>query len=246
MNPHPQATRWIIMFAKAPIAGRVKTRLGRVIGHDDAAALHEAFILDMAQTMVRFKQETPNSRDVQLCLAWSVQRDHPCFERLRQMGFMLIRQPEGDLGARLEQVTEQAFAQGAQRVVVTGTDSPTLLERHLHAAFEQLSPPEPTVVFGPSFDGGYYLVGLNHSDSRASEQIPWSAPDTPSVSIARLRQRARARCHLLEFWYDVDTVEDLDHLRRHLDYLNGMKALSGAFEHTNAQLTRIGQEAKNG
>lgn len=240
------ATQWIIMFAKAPQPGLVKTRLARSIGDEAAAKMHEAFILDMAHTMELFRQGQPSPRDIQLCLAWSGQEDHPCFERLRQMGFVFIAQPTGDLGARLKQVSVHAFEQGARRVVITGSDSPTLLERHYRMGFELLSESDSTVVFGPSFDGGYYLVGLNTPTTSAFDDIPWSREDTLEVSIRRVREQQGQRCRLIDFWYDVDTLDDLNHLRRHLRYLNELKVLKGSFAHTNAQLTILGQEDKKG
>ena len=233
------------MFAKAPEPGKVKTRLGRTIGDVAAAKLHEAFVLDMAQTMQTFRQEQPNADDIQLCLAWSGRRGHRCFEALAGMGFELIEQPEGDLGARLERVSAQAFERGARRVLITGSDSPTLLARHYDASFELLNASEPTVVFGPSFDGGYYMVGLNAPTSCAFDDIPWSQPDTLRVSVARVRAQQGHCCWLTEFWYDVDTIEDLEHMERHLSYLRGVQGLKGLFSHTNAQLTSMVRDDKN-
>lgn len=197
--------RAIVMFAKAPVAGDVKTRLGASIGYDEAARLHAAFIHDLVDTI--------DSMGVQGVLAYSGDPEHPGFEHAKRTGFEFVEQPDGDLGDRLSSIVEQLFDRGFERLVVIGSDSPTLsVELHLMPAFAALD--EADVVFGPSFDGGYYALGLNGPHALFHD-IPWSTRHVLEASWHKA-QEASLLSTMLGFWYDVDVIEDLQFLRFHL------------------------------
>lgn len=210
-------SRWVVMFAKAPVPGKVKTRLAQHIGFEMAASFHEAFIADQFAVLRTLQQH-----DVSLTLALAVSGDqhHEAFDALRQAGVVILEQGDGDLGARLVRIGAQCFEQGCTSLVIVGSDSPSILPRLYHQAFEQLSKPEHRVVYGPSFDGGYYLVGMNRWTPELFEQIPWSQPNTLAVSLSRAEDVAGCLCVLLEFWYDVDTLIDLQFLQTHLHQLH--------------------------
>jgi len=194
-----------VVFAKAPVAGKVKTRLGAVIGMEQAATGHAAFIKDLLATLSRL--------DARVVLAVGAPEDvqHPAFSGLE--GVEVVVQPQGSLGDRLNEVIAARFYAGAQQVLVVGTDSPTLGLDVFQDAFERLG--RFDVVLGPSFDGGYYLLGSSTHYPELFEDISWS---TSKVALETLRaaQDLELKTTLLPFWYDIDTIEDLEFLRFHL------------------------------
>jgi rSAM/selenodomain-associated transferase 1 len=204
----------VVMFAKSPVPGRVKTRLAETIGGDLAAQFHRAFIADLVGVLARF--------DGRRVVAWSGERDHAAFEPAREHGFAFVEQPTGGLGRRLDRVI-RAEAARADSVLVIGSDSPTLQLEHLEAAAAALDTSE--VVLGPSFDGGYYLIGvrsewyLDHLSGDATHPIfrdvDWSTTDVLGQTLRRCHQISRL-CDLTAFWYDVDTIDDLNFLKTHL------------------------------
>lgn len=115
-------------------------------------------------------------------------------------------QGEGDLGERLRCAVQDAFDHGSQRVVVIGTDCPELDQQTLSAAFAILL--EYPVVFGPAFDGGYYLVGLTQPSPALFENIDWGGSQVFAQSLAAA-QSAGLAVGQLGFLSDVDVPEDL-------------------------------------
>jgi uncharacterized protein len=115
-------------------------------------------------------------------------------------------QGPGDLGERLERAVRDAFAEGARRVIAVGTDCPELNSATLSEAMELLN--HDPLVFGPAFDGGYYLVGLSEPCPLIFQGIAWGGPDVLAQSLAAAGT-ARLSVSLLGFLSDVDVPEDL-------------------------------------
>lgn len=201
----------VMMFAKAPVAGRVKTRMHPALTFEQAAALHSAFLSDLTQTLSLWTRKKSAS--------WSLHgagdMGHAAFERVRALGVEVVEQQGEGLGGRLVWATRWAQRAGAQRVLIIGSDSPTLQEQHLDAAAGACG----EVALGPSFDGGYYLVGLEAEHAAIFEGVRWSDARTCHSQSARIRELGLPE-RRLGFWYDVDTIEDVqlmaDHLSDHL------------------------------
>ncbi|MFP4597833.1 MAG: TIGR04282 family arsenosugar biosynthesis glycosyltransferase [Persicimonas sp.] len=205
----------VVVFAKAPRAGRVKTRMGASIGEERATALYRCFLDDIAEQVGALADEL--DQPVSPLLAYAGDPQHEGFGGFRDAGFALIEQRGPDLGARLRSVVERCFAAAAKRVIIIGTDSPTLLQRHFRAALDALE--HNDVVVGPSFDGGYYMIGLDAPHTSVFDNIEWSTPQVYGQTLRHARA-AGLLCESLEFWYDADTIADLKLLKTHLfDYL---------------------------
>ena len=101
---------------------------------------------------------------------------------------------------------EDQFAAGAGRVVLIGSDSPTLPTEYIHRAFQALR--DNAVVLGPAADGGYYLVGLKHPHRRLFEAIPWSTNAVMAATLERAREIGLP-VSLLPTWYDIDDASSL-------------------------------------
>jgi rSAM/selenodomain-associated transferase 1 len=116
-------------------------------------------------------------------------------------------QADGELGLRLEHSVEDAFNRGANVVFCIGGDCPKLDERHFDQAASALSE-DYDVVFGPSEDGGYYLIGMNEPQPELFQDIPWSAHNTLSTSLEKAATLG-LRVKLLETLYDIDEITEL-------------------------------------
>jgi rSAM/selenodomain-associated transferase 1 len=139
--------------------------------------------------------------------------------------FELMPQVEGDLGQRMAAFFTQQLAAGADKVVLTGADSPSLPTDYIERAFAELE--QVDAVLGPATDGGYYLIGLKLPSPLAAEGpgvrglppifegIPWSSERVLTETVARLVERSWGLA-LLPPWYDVDTLRDWHTLQGHL------------------------------
>jgi len=145
----------VVIFAKEPVPGRVKTRLQPELSPQESVTLYRAFLRDVLELVGGWCGGRATSRAT---LAWSGGADDEVFELADDLSMAVVDQGEGDLGARMRRAVEGARGRGAERVIVVGTDSPTLSEEHLDLTLQLLG--RCDVVWGPSFDGGYYLVGI--------------------------------------------------------------------------------------
>lgn len=206
----PHAPRDVIVaMTRLPREGRNKTRLIPALGPLGATAFHErlarhaigrasSYALTNPEASLRIHLEggtAPQGRD------WLGGGD--C--RI---------QDEGDLGDRLFAAVDEAFADGARRVVVIGTDCPTLDESVFGEAFTVLD--ESDMVFGPAADGGYYLVGLSRPCRAIFSDIEWGGEKVLEQSVAAARSVGREPA-LLEVLSDVDTPDDLPAAETALD-----------------------------
>ena len=194
----------LLVFAKAPRPGEVKTRLARSLGrggapeHGKAAALYRR----MGRLIVDGVAEAPAI--VTVCY------DPPDAEREIQnwLGSVPRRywpQGEGDLGERMSRMFTRAF-EVAERVVVIGTDTPAVDAGTVERALEALDTAD--VVLGPSSDGGYYLMGLSEPHPELFAGISWSTGSVLAETMARARGMG-LRPALLEVESDIDTAADL-------------------------------------
>lgn len=201
----------VSMFAKAPVAGRVKTRLTPPLEPAEAAALHAAFLRDLGGMLDGLCR---GDERIGASLARAGDASHPVFEALlEQAALEPIEQRGEGLGERMKALTEEAFEAGIERLVIIGSDSPTMPARLIEQAFALLD--EHDVVLGPSFDGGYYLIALGGAHVAVFDEIAWSTAEVLRETLTRCRE-AGLSVALLEFWYDVDDIEDLRLLRAHV------------------------------
>lgn len=187
------------IFAKAPIPGRVKPRLTEEVGPSTAAEIY----WQVGRHVVAAAAGAAHRTTV-----WYAPSHEGAFVRewLDGLGRVELRpQPSGTLGARLSHASSRHFAEGAERVVLIGTDCPGVDRRLITEAFTALAAFD--VVLGPALDGGYYLLGLRNPQPSLFRDIPW---DTAAVH-AQTRARAMAAgltLRLLRPLRDIDTARD--------------------------------------
>jgi rSAM/selenodomain-associated transferase 1 len=193
-----------IMFAKRPVPGKAKTRLGRGIGMEEAAAFYERSLDLLAG---RFAGAEGFEFHLHVDPAEAV----PWFEERWPIlrGRVRAQKPEPDLGDRMAASFAMAFAEGFERVALTCSDCPELEPSHIREALDGLG--EADAAFGPATDGGYYLVAWKRPLPELFAGVEWSVPTVLD------RTRAIAREVGLSLFLgsplaDCDSAEDLERL----------------------------------
>lgn len=213
----------LIVFAKMPRPGHVKTRLTPVLTPEEAARLYRAFLQDALRLYQRLEVDT------RVYLAPPLPDERPDW---LPASMQLLEQKGPDLGARMREAFRDTFEEAYRRVCIVGTDHPTLPSAFVRQAFSALDAPR-SVCIGPSEDGGYYLLGMNAFYPHLFEEMTYSHDAVFSDTLARV-EHTDARLTVLPRWYDVDTptmlrrmVDDLEdegvdtpHTRAVVDALN--------------------------
>ncbi len=192
----------LLIFARLPQPGKVKTRLTPYLPSEDAAKLYDCMVRDVLSrtaclgTAGRF-------------LFHDEGRGAEEYFRGFGGGIVLQRQAGKDLGERLVNAFAAVFELGFRTAAVIGTDSPDLPLPFLGEAFDRLERGVADAVFGPTVDGGYYLVALRGPHPELFRGVPWSTGQVLEVSLRRADESG-IRISLLPEWYDVDEPEDLE------------------------------------
>ncbi len=195
----------LLIFAKAPIPGRVKTRLAGRLGSHSAAHIYKQ-LLYQTVTIACSTRLSP----VELWCAPDTR--HCFFTACRQhFGVRLRRQCMGDLGQRMNHALNQVLAKHRYALLIGG-DCMSLGTAELQQAFEYLDTGND-VVLGPAMDGGYVLVGLRRPSPMLFRGIAWGTPTVLAATRQRLQRAALSSAELPLGW-DVDTPADLQRWRR--------------------------------
>lgn len=201
-NQRVNNSRALIIFAKIPLPGAVKTRLSPPLTSEDAAELYACMLLDtlaMAQALAGitpfvFYQNDPAAAEYFAAAA---------------PGIMAAPQQGNSLGARMKKAFAEIFGRGFSKVAVIGSDAPDLPAEYVFEAFSQLEYEHTDVVFGPAADGGYYLLALKRVWDELFMDIPWSSGAVLAISAEKAKD-SHLGVALLPQWYDLDTPADLE------------------------------------
>ncbi len=189
----------IMVIAKEPVPGRVKTRLTPPYSPAEAAEVAEAALVD---TLAAVASASVTRRI--LALAGTPGRWLP-------PGFDVIGQRGGGLDERIAWALADARATCPAPLVLIGMDTPQVTPALLAQAAEPLVSGTADATFGPAEDGGFWLLGLRAVDPALVLGVPMSRSDTGSLQLARLRQ-AGLRVRLLPELADVDTVGEAERI----------------------------------
>ncbi len=192
----------LIVFAKAPIAGKTKTRLIPAIGPSGAARIHEELVLRTLEGI------SSGSSNEWLTTLWcSPDRHHFFFQNLvRQFDLQLAEQRGKTLGEKMLNAF-QATLQHVQRALIIGTDCPVLNGNVIRQAFSALLNNYEAVII-PAEDGGYISLGLTRVDARLFKDIAWGTNTVYEQTISHL-QRLDFNYLVLPPLWDIDRPEDL-------------------------------------
>lgn len=201
-------SRAILIFAKSPVPGRVKTRLAAEVGAEEAARIYRVLTATVCAQL-------PED-------AGRLVFHDPPEERLAVKEWMgplvgkdavFLPQASGDLGARLEAACDAAFALGHGPVVLVGTDCVELTPEMFQEAFARLERCDCVIV--PVEDGGYCLLGLNAPCGPLFRDIEWSSSRTLEGTLQRAAEVGLA-VQVMATLHDVDSVRDWERARRFL------------------------------
>ena len=193
----------IVLFARAPLLGRVKTRLSPALDNDQILALHKRLVHHVIVTATAYGNAV-----LELWVSEQGEDQNPFFIELsQQFGPFEIHVQQGeDLGARMSYALEQALSR-ADNVVIIGSDCPALNSHYFDAAFSGLSQRRP-VVFGPAYDGGYVLIGSRTAKLPVFSAMPWGTEQVLSLSKQRL-DNVGIKYSELSALADIDRPEDI-------------------------------------
>jgi rSAM/selenodomain-associated transferase 1 len=203
-------TELLVVFARTPELGKVKTRLSPPLTAEQALAVHRALVEDTLDHLGRIERPglqrlllltspLENTGDLNVPQAW-------------ESGV----QSSGELGERLASMFNMGFRRGVTRLVVLGSDSPTIPPEVIVEAFDDLE--SRKVVIGPAEDGGYYLLGCSQWIPELFQGIDWGT-ETVLEQTMKILTAGNIPVSKLIPWYDIDRGEDLDKLRQEIAYL---------------------------
>jgi rSAM/selenodomain-associated transferase 1 len=198
----------LILFAKDPVEGQVKTRLSSLLDAPTTLSLYHHFLRDsieMIDSILEVDRFIGIASDPKTSYFEEVSRDYP---------IRLFIQEGENLGERMRQAFQDRFEEGYEHVVIIGADCPTLPAAYIEQALQS----EKEVVIGPSTDGGYYLIGMRGKVTDIFEGVAWGTDQVLSETLNVLKDQ-QAEVDLLPVWYDVDLPEDLRFLKTHLEWM---------------------------
>ena len=196
--------RAVIIMAKVPSAGNVKTRLQPVLAFEECAALSEAFLQDAVSKAKAVCEK--------VILAYTPPSEINSLKKILPPENLFVEQTGNDLGEKMFNAFEFAFEQKSDAVVMIGTDSPTLPMDFIEQAFGFLDT-NSDAILGKTEDGGFYLIGLRVLRREIFENVAWSSEKTFEQIFENIE---RLNLHLREVpaWYDVDEPEDFEQLKK--------------------------------
>ena len=191
----------IIIFAKAPLPGKVKTRLALSIGQDRAAELARRMLLDTIREAI-----AADVGPTEVCA--DPEPSHPSWGNLLDgHSLALTAQGEGDLGERLARAARRALADDLP-ILLIGSDCPSLDRHRLRDLAGQLQ--EHDAVLQPVMDGGYAALGLRSFDPSLFQGIAWSTGAVASKTALRIAQLGWSKSIAAPPLRDIDTLKDLE------------------------------------
>ncbi|MDD5712177.1 MAG: TIGR04282 family arsenosugar biosynthesis glycosyltransferase [Smithellaceae bacterium] len=200
MNDH-----CLIVFARYPEQGKVKTRLLGDLPEEAVCRLYTCFVADLIEMLGGCRGH--------LRLAFTpadkTQEIKSCFPGCRSY----LPQVGSDLGERMREAFQACFAEGFAKAILIGSDCPDLPADIVTMALGALE--ELDAVIGPAYDGGYYLIGFRRERFLPTvfSGIPWGEKEVFGLSLERIKNAGLKVC-IAPFWRDIDTIEDLRALKR--------------------------------
>ena len=191
---------YVILFAKSPFNQDVKTRLAKDIGAEAAQGVYTRLFFE---TLSKLIGEASDTVTVNLHLAESKSKQYfgEAYPEL-----LINSQCDGSFGKRMTHALESVFELGADRVVLTGSDIPGLDWDLIKQAFCHIN--DQNIVLGPTYDGGFYLIGMATPWRKIFKNIPWSTPDVLKILVENIKELGN-EVFFLPKHRDIDNINDL-------------------------------------
>ena len=185
----------LILFAKVPVPGKVKTRLAKTIGIELAAKLHKAFVEDTLEKAMALAGKI--AIDVEL----HTDAETDAWPSIRVTQRLQV---SGNLGTRMYYALQGAYEQGRPQAIIIGSDSPTLPASHLLNLLEFSG----DIALGPTEDGGYYAISSRKAHPEMFRSVNWSTDQALADTDIACQAAGMGTIRGLT-WYDIDEYEDL-------------------------------------
>jgi len=196
-----------VQFAKAPVRGRVKTRIAKTLGEHEALRIHKEISLAVNRQLLEGRR---NSQDALWLSVGYAEQNDSVQDTFKELGFHFDsqhQQVDGNLGVKMRDAFEQATKK-ADCVFIVGSDFPVLDREYMFEAQSRLV--NSDVVLAPTEDGGYGLIGVRTNDLPDLSDIEWGS-DLAFEQTKQACQRHGLSVDVLETRFDVDTEEDYRH-----------------------------------
>jgi rSAM/selenodomain-associated transferase 1 len=190
----------LTLFVKYPQKGQIKTRLSQFIGENITRNLYKTFVADMLESIAQRPQ-------YEIRIAFHPQSARSKVIRWLGKHYSYLPQRGSGLGERMASVLKDIFTEGFEKAIIIGSDIPDLPQSFILKAFESLSTYD--AVIGPSFDGGYYLIGFRNDTffPEFFNGIEWGTDTVFSQTLDRFKKTQTVR--ILPLWCDIDLPEDI-------------------------------------
>jgi len=187
----------LILFLKEPKSGKVKTRLGTIIGMDKSMSIYKEFLKLLSDKVIKSSWKT---------LVYYSASENPVFLR-KTFGESSEYRPQtgSGMGDKMLGAFSACFNEGAGKVCIIGGDSPDIPSEFLSESFLLLDSHD--IVLGPTLDGGYYLLGMNFCHRELFSNINWSTSSVYQETLEIIKNKGLTHVNLPP-WQDVDTFED--------------------------------------
>ena len=209
----------VILFARDPVLGHVKTRLSSSLDDETILRLYTCFVEDSLEKIRRVDNAD--------CFVGVFPENYSgFFDGIVSSDMKIFEQQGNDLGEKMRSAFADRFKEGYEKVVIIGSDSPSLPKCYIDKAFAT----SKDLVLGPSADGGYYLIAMTGKVFEVFTGVAWGTEKVLEETLKKVKD-ANISLELLPVWYDVDLPEDLKFLKTHLALI----ALSGLDESVNTK-----------
>jgi hypothetical protein len=198
------SARILLYFVKYPEPGKVKTRLAKEVGDEEAAGIYGELARSNLETLRELSKQ-----GIVITVVFDPPEDCEKIKRWLSPFWHYSPQKGLHLGERLENAFQAAFGQGAQKVIALGSDTLGLDAELLQKAFKVLD--HCDIVVGPAKDGGYYLIGSVQPQPFLFNDIPWSTSHVLEATLERI-QKSGLSYGLLRERDDLDCAENLPYL----------------------------------
>ena len=194
-------TEALIVFARLPVAGSVKTRLAKTLGEDFAVRFYRACA---EHTFNECRKAAPTGMDI--FVFYSDEKDKELMKKWTGNDFRLLPQSGEDIGKRMFNAFKIVFDEGVNRAILIGTDVPDISSGIISKALTSLNNTE--LVIGPAKDGGYYLIGMKKLYGFLFENIEWGTGKVFAGTLDKINMNNLDKKIITEL-YDIDTEEDI-------------------------------------
>ena len=197
----------VVLFARDPVLGKVKTRLSPFLDDETILQLYTCFLHDSLDKIRQVE-------NADLFIGISPSNQSGFFTGMPGSDMRIFVQEGKELGDKMRRAIQDRFADGYERAVIIGSDSPSLPVSYIKRALGS----DKDLVLGPSTDGGYYLIGMRGKVVEVFDGVSWGTQKVLRETCAHLEQD-EAELELLPVWYDIDGPEDLKFFQTHLQLI---------------------------